>query len=257
MRIKPSNAKALDSSIYLPLGVPPKNESEVIELFHRMARHCFGISDYSIQNRFPDCVARRGKKHIRIEFEFESRNFQTHGHDPVQCDWVVCWRDTWGVLAPRHLNIVALRDWFQFRFNVWFQPCANQYADRIGEIDFDDQWSVASKSSVGDLLLFYRALPQACVRDLFVVDGPVQHVEAGWKEGSDYMASISRVATLAIPLTWGEMRAEERLRGAGFLNGAMAGRPCASAYWHVLLEMIVARNPSLSWLKEKFDPDEL
>ena len=57
----------------------------------------------------------------------------------------------------------------------------------------------------------------------FVIDSPVMRVKAGWKDGYDHMASITRVETLAIPLTWNEMRAEKRLKDAGFLNGAMVG----------------------------------
>jgi hypothetical protein len=197
------------------------------------------------------------KKKIRIEFEFESRNFQIHGHNPVQCDWIVWWRDTWGALAPPHLKIIELRNLFRFPFHVWFQPCANEYAHIIGEIDHSDQWSVASKASENDLILFYRGLPQACVRDLFVVDSPVKRVKAGWKAGYDHTARITRIGTLTIPLTWKEMRAEKRLEGAAFLNGAMAGRPRATAYWRVLLDMMLASNPSLNWLKEDYNPNQI
>jgi hypothetical protein len=49
------------------------------------------------------------------------------------------------------------------------------------------------------------------------------------------------------------MKAEKRLQHAGFLNGAMAGRPpVAPADWRVLVEMIVSRNRFLSWLKTDF-----
>ena len=54
---------------------------------------------------FPDCRAHRsvGKgrwQPVRIEFEFMSRNFKTHGHDPKGCDLIVCWEDNWGKAAP-------------------------------------------------------------------------------------------------------------------------------------------------------------
>ncbi|MGH9565382.1 MAG: hypothetical protein ACRD4I_05330 [Candidatus Angelobacter sp.] len=32
---------------------------------------------------------------MAIEFEFESRNFLTHGHDERQCDLIVCWKHNW------------------------------------------------------------------------------------------------------------------------------------------------------------------
>jgi hypothetical protein len=32
---------------------------------------------------------------VKIEFEFESRNFLRHNHDPELCDVIVCWEDNW------------------------------------------------------------------------------------------------------------------------------------------------------------------
>jgi hypothetical protein len=242
------------NNLYLPY---PTTEREVVYLFKAMAGPYYGFSQIDIQNRFPDCLARKGKKLIRIEFEFESKNFRIHGHDPSQCDWIVCWRDTWGEEAPAHLKIVELRRRFSFSFNVWFQPLANEYALAISEVNRDEGWSVPFKASEGDLLLIWRSAPQSCVLDLFVVDSPVKREKAGWKRGYDYMAAIARVATLSAPLTWSNMRAETRLSRAGFVNGAMAGRPQASAYWRVLLEMIITANPELAWLAERFCPDQI
>ena len=245
------------NNLYLPYGLPPTTEREVVYLFKAMAGPYYGFSQMVIQNRFPDCLAQKGKERIRIEFEFESKNFRIHGHDPSQCDWIVCWRDTWGEEAPAYLKIVELRRRFFFKFNVWFQPLANEYALAINEVNMDEAWSVASKASEGDLLLIYLSAPQSCVRDLFVLDSPVERIKAVWKPGYDYMAAIARVATLSAPLTWSNMRAETRLSRAGFLNGAMAGRSPASAYWHVLLEMIITANSELAWLAKRFCPDHI
>ena len=32
---------------------------------------------------------------MRIEFEFQARNFRAHGHDAAQCDLIICWDDNW------------------------------------------------------------------------------------------------------------------------------------------------------------------
>jgi hypothetical protein len=55
-----------------------------------------------VKSGFPDCEAKRqvrGKtgmwQRVRIEFEYKSRNFRSHGHDPDQCDVIVCWEDNW------------------------------------------------------------------------------------------------------------------------------------------------------------------
>jgi hypothetical protein len=32
---------------------------------------------------------------VKIEFEYESRNFLRHMHDPNGCDLIVCWEHNW------------------------------------------------------------------------------------------------------------------------------------------------------------------
>jgi hypothetical protein len=44
---------------------------------------------------------------VRIEFEFESKNFHEHGHPVDGCDLIVCWRHNWPD-CPKHLEIVEL-----------------------------------------------------------------------------------------------------------------------------------------------------
>jgi hypothetical protein len=40
-------------------------------------------------------VGERRWESVRIEFEYRSRNFHEHGHDPAGCDVVVCWEHDW------------------------------------------------------------------------------------------------------------------------------------------------------------------
>lgn len=50
----------------------------------------------------------RGKwKRVRIEFEFESRNFKEHRHDLDGCDVIVCWRHNWAD-CPERIEVVEL-----------------------------------------------------------------------------------------------------------------------------------------------------
>jgi hypothetical protein len=44
---------------------------------------------------------------VRIEFEFESRNFRDHGHAYDGCDVIVCWRHNWAE-CPEGLEVVEL-----------------------------------------------------------------------------------------------------------------------------------------------------
>jgi hypothetical protein len=94
-----------DRPIYgAPLPLPemmhePVNEGGVIYAFGILARR-LGFAVRRIQRTFPDCEAvreiARGQWQLAlIEFEFESRNFLLHKHDPKGCDLIVCWVHNW------------------------------------------------------------------------------------------------------------------------------------------------------------------
>ena len=97
-----------DSSV---LTNAPMNELGVVFLFGMLAAE-LGFQVESLRSAYPDCEARRqiqpGKwQRVRIEFEFESRNFAAHGHDPAQCDIIVCWKHNW-VSCPPHIEVIEL-----------------------------------------------------------------------------------------------------------------------------------------------------
>jgi hypothetical protein len=99
-----------------PTGLPafpyePVNEMGVMVLFSMMAPQ-LGFVIESVQAGFPDCEAKievePGRwQHFRIEFEYESRGFRVHGHDPLQCDLIVCWRHNWKKCPP-HIQVLEL-----------------------------------------------------------------------------------------------------------------------------------------------------
>jgi hypothetical protein len=77
----------------------PTNENGVMVLFGAMARD-LGFIITRVQAGFPDCEAMRRMRNGRlqrvwIEFEYESRNFSLHLHDPAGCDLIVCWVHNW------------------------------------------------------------------------------------------------------------------------------------------------------------------
>jgi len=107
----PSTSKMLinqsisDQTIYgMPLMqgallLAPTNEAGVMFLFASMARE-LGYAAIKIQTEFPDCEAlrkvdRERCQRVRIEFEYESRNFREHQHAVNGCDMIVCWRHNW------------------------------------------------------------------------------------------------------------------------------------------------------------------
>jgi len=89
----------------------PVNESGVVFLFGIVARE-LGYYVEAVQAGYPDCEAKRqiapGKwQRVKIEFEFESKNFRDHGHPPEGCDIIVCWRHNWAE-CPEHLEVLEL-----------------------------------------------------------------------------------------------------------------------------------------------------
>ena len=79
----------------------PVNEQGVVFLFGMICRE-LGYVVEIVKSGFPDCEAKRiirgkpGKwQRVRIEFEFTSRTFKAHGHDPDLCDVIVCWEHNW------------------------------------------------------------------------------------------------------------------------------------------------------------------
>ncbi len=89
----------------------PVNEQGVVFLFGVVAKE-LGYMVEALQAGYPDCEAKRqvaaGRwQRVRIEFEFESRNFRDHGHQPNGCDVIVCWRHNWPDCPP-NLEVVAL-----------------------------------------------------------------------------------------------------------------------------------------------------
>jgi len=93
-----------------PLAYGPVNELGVVFLFGAMVQQ-LGFVVHKLQTEFPDCEAMRrvGEERcqlVRIEFEYESRNFLKHMHEASGCDLIVCWRHNWPACP---LEVLELR----------------------------------------------------------------------------------------------------------------------------------------------------
>ena len=92
------------------LACEPVSEGGVVFLFGMLAKE-LGFAVTRIQAEFPDCEALcrvedgRWQK-VRIEFEYASRNFISHMHDPGGCDLIVCWVHDW---PECRLDVIELR----------------------------------------------------------------------------------------------------------------------------------------------------
>jgi hypothetical protein len=94
----------------------PVNENGVIFLFGMVAKE-LGYHVEAVQVGFPDCEAKRqiapGQwQRVRIEFEYQSRNFRDHGHLVDGCDLIVCWIHNW-TDCPSTLEVVELKSIIQ------------------------------------------------------------------------------------------------------------------------------------------------
>lgn len=95
----------------------PINEQGVVVLFALICKDLdFKIE--TIQTGFPDCTAHRKigpdkNQRVRIEFELNSRNFLDHGHNPKECDIIVCWKHDWKDYPKGDVEIISLYDEIQ------------------------------------------------------------------------------------------------------------------------------------------------
>jgi Homing endonuclease associated repeat len=100
-----------------PIDLPglahePGNEQGVIFVFGAVADK-LGFRVLTFQQGYPDCEAMREIRpgvwqRVRIEFEYESKNFLKHGHRRDGCDVIVCWRHNWPG-CPKNIEVVELR----------------------------------------------------------------------------------------------------------------------------------------------------
>lgn len=88
----------------------PLNENGVVFLFGKVAED-LNMYVEEIKPGFPDCIARRftgkGWERVRVEFEYKSTNFKQHGHNPGECDTIICWEHDW---QDCPLEVIELRD---------------------------------------------------------------------------------------------------------------------------------------------------
>ena len=94
-----------------PLLCAPVNEQGVIFLFGAMAEK-LGFAVLKIRAEYPDCEAlmrlEDGRQvMVKIEFEYESKNFLKHMHEASKCDLIVCWKHNWPECP---LEVIELRE---------------------------------------------------------------------------------------------------------------------------------------------------
>jgi hypothetical protein len=111
-----------------PVTFAPTNEAGVVVLFAIMAQD-LGFVITMVQTDFPDCEAmrevERGRwQRVRIEFEFESRNFQLHRHAAQDCDLIICWNHNW---EESPLEVLELKRAIKRRFMAYGQALPEDF----------------------------------------------------------------------------------------------------------------------------------
>lgn len=101
-----------DKIDFASLSCAPVNELGVVYLFGVLHKS-FDYRIESIQAGYPDCIARRkiGRnrwEEVRIEFEFNSKSFVSHGHDPSSVDVIICWIHDW-MNCPDDIEFIELK----------------------------------------------------------------------------------------------------------------------------------------------------
>jgi len=90
----------------------PINEQGVIFLFSKVSKD-LNMEIEEIKTGFPDAIGRvktrRGYARRRIEFEYRSSGFRTHGHPVKGCDIIVCWEHDW-TECPKEIEVITLKD---------------------------------------------------------------------------------------------------------------------------------------------------
>lgn len=144
------------------LACAPVNELGVVYLFG-VLHELFDLSIESIQAGFPDCIARRPQgrnrwQEVAIEFEFESRSFQAHGHDSKKVDMIVCWKHNWSD-CPEHIEVVELSSMMdnlgvvqsktttEKKLSEWQQYLRARVSEGLSFTEAAKQWKKKKKSA--------------------------------------------------------------------------------------------------------------
>jgi hypothetical protein len=96
--------------MFAPFSFAPINEQGVLFVFGGVA-HEIGFTITRVQTGFPDVEAMREIgpnkcQPIKLELEYESRNFLAHMHPLDGCDGIVCWIHNWPECP---LEVIELR----------------------------------------------------------------------------------------------------------------------------------------------------
>lgn len=256
-----------------PMQYAPENELGVVLLFSRIVGK-LQLKIEKIQAGFPDCIAYqrvgRREKRIRIEFEYRSRNFRSHGHRATDCDWIVCWEHNWPD-APRGLFILELRRFFGHGFNVWLlvQPPGEQpkilvsegvpqsqikvsYSRHAALLDFGVRSGFRHRPQLGDLVAIYHCYPASRIDSFYKITWVA---EKAFKATGNYPVVLKRVCILQNPLHIRKIGRNPFLKGHVLFRG-ISNRKITEHWWG-LYDLAIRNNPDLVHALSDFLPERI
>ena len=219
------------------MAYAPTNEQGVVFLFGRLApRLRFHIE--SVQTGFPDCYARRKGRRCRIEFEYRASSYR--GHPPRGADVIVCWDNDWAERPReyRHLEIISLKEHVGAGPRVFAVGCVQNERGEVLDNRSIVDWSVPTRTEVGDLIVMYRTRPASEIRDLWIVRGPF-YTDPSWGLTVDMRILIR----LKRPVSLRELTTDQTTRALPIVRKRFQGRSDITDDWPPLGAAILKRNP--------------
>jgi len=219
------------------MAYAPTNEQGVVFLFGRLASK-LGFHVEYVQNRFPDCWARRRGKVYRIEFEHRASNYK--GHPPHGADIIVCWENDWEnrLKQYQHLEIISLKKYVGAPFRVFAVGASVDSWGKFLDTHSKVGWPVPNRAEVGDLVIMYRRKPASEIRDLWKVVGPFYEIKKGGLGA--YMRLMIR---LRKPIAFDSLRKDPTTRNLGVVRKQFQGKTDITSDWPLFFTKIIDGNP--------------
>jgi len=114
----------------------PGSEAEVCILFGilmpNIGEELGATSEYYIDEwteKPTDLILRADGKPLRVEFELYSNNFRTQGHDPNECDLIICWRKDWNPAG--RVKVLELSEVIKRRYPNLVLNALPKYPERV------------------------------------------------------------------------------------------------------------------------------
>lgn len=218
------------------MAYAPTNEQGVVYLFGRLAPQ-LGFHVEIVRTGFPDCIARRRGRTLRIEFKYRASQYN---YSPRGADVVVCWENDWEHRPKkyRHLEVIDLKKYVGALPREFAVGCdelvRGKWVDKHARID----WSVPMNAQVDDLIVIYRTAPASEIRDLWKVVGPF-YMDPKW----GLQASLRLLVRLRQAVTRRDLLSDPTTRDVGVVRQNFRGKRDITEEWPLLYNKIVALNP--------------